>query len=158
MTVPGRSFHLGKGALVLEITTSNAESGAQLKVRTLPSGLNKYCVLFDSSSLQLGCIIIYSRRGFGWCASFLLVRGGTQRKCLLCVGVGGPISDPTDKKPTVFYEIRPKYPRFKKRVPVMGEVERATWEISCRNCDRTKPGEVIPESPPNGFLISRAVT
>ena len=39
----------------------------------------------------------------------------------------------------------------------MGEVERATWEISCRNCDRTKPGEVIPESPPNGFLISRAV-
>ena len=40
----------------------------------------------------------------------------------------------------------------------MGEVERATWEISCRNCDRTKPGEVIPESPPNGFLISRAVS
>ena len=39
----------------------------------------------------------------------------------------------------------------------MVEVERATWEISCRNCDRTKPGEVIPESPPNGFLISRAV-
>ena len=39
----------------------------------------------------------------------------------------------------------------------MGEVERATWEISCRNCDRTKPGKVIPESPPNGFLISRAV-
>ena len=39
----------------------------------------------------------------------------------------------------------------------MGEVERATWEISCRNCDRTKSGEVIPESPPNGFLISRAV-
>ena len=39
----------------------------------------------------------------------------------------------------------------------MFEVERATWEISCRNCDRTKPGEVIPESPPNGFLISRAV-
>ena len=39
----------------------------------------------------------------------------------------------------------------------MGEVERATWEISCRNCDRTKPGKVIPESPQNGFLISRAV-
>ena len=39
----------------------------------------------------------------------------------------------------------------------MVEVERATWEISCRNCDRTKPGEVIPESPQNGFLISRAV-
>ena len=51
----------------------------------------------------------------------------------------------------------PKYPRFNKRVPVMVEVERATWEISCLNCDRTKPGEVIPESPPNGFLISRAV-
>ena len=39
----------------------------------------------------------------------------------------------------------------------MVEVERATWEISCLNCDRTKPGKVIPESPPNGFLISRAV-
>ena len=39
----------------------------------------------------------------------------------------------------------------------MVEVERATWEISCRNCDRTKPGKVIPESPQNGFLISRAV-
>ena len=39
----------------------------------------------------------------------------------------------------------------------MVEVERATWEISCRNCDQTKPGKVIPESPPNGFLISRAV-
>ena len=50
-----------------------------------------------------------------------------------------------------------KIPQILKRVPVMVEVERATWEISCRNCDRTKPGEVIPESPPNGFLISRAV-
>jgi hypothetical protein len=39
----------------------------------------------------------------------------------------------------------------------MGEVERATWEISCRSCDPTKPSGVIPESSKNGFFFSRAV-
>jgi hypothetical protein len=39
----------------------------------------------------------------------------------------------------------------------MGEVERATREISCRSCDPTKPGEVIPESPTNGLSFSSTV-
>ena len=39
--VPGRSCHLCKEKRVLQITSSNADSGAQLKVRILPSGLNK---------------------------------------------------------------------------------------------------------------------
>ena len=40
-TVPGRSCHLCKEKRVLQINFSNADSGAQLKVRVLPSGLNK---------------------------------------------------------------------------------------------------------------------
>ncbi len=39
----------------------------------------------------------------------------------------------------------------------MDKVERATWEICCRNCAPTKPGGVIPERPRNGFLISGTV-
>ena len=39
----------------------------------------------------------------------------------------------------------------------MGEVERATREISCRSCDPTKPGEVIPESPTYGLSFSSTV-
>ena len=37
-TVPGRSRHLGKDALELQITKPNADSGALLKVRTLALG------------------------------------------------------------------------------------------------------------------------
>ena len=39
-TVPGRSCYLGQVKRVLGNTTSNADSGAQLKVWVLPSGLN----------------------------------------------------------------------------------------------------------------------
>ena len=39
----------------------------------------------------------------------------------------------------------------------MDKVERATWEICCRNCAPTKPGGVIPERPRNGFLTSGTV-
>ena len=77
---------------------------------------------------------------------------------LVVCGCGGPDLRSNGQKNNGFLRNSTKIPPIKKRVPVMVEVERATWEISCRNCDRTKPGEVIPESPPNGFLISRAVT
>jgi hypothetical protein len=40
-TVPGRSRHLGNDALEFQNKGSNADSGAQLKVRTFSSGLNK---------------------------------------------------------------------------------------------------------------------
>jgi hypothetical protein len=40
----------------------------------------------------------------------------------------------------------------------MGEVERVTWEICCRNCDPTKPGGVIPESPTGRFFDFRAIS
>ena len=71
---------------------------------------------------------------------FSLGSGRNVTEMLVVCGCGGPIFELF----RIFWPktngFRSKYPRFKERVPVMAEVERATWEISCRNCDRTKPG------------------